>query len=324
MELQGFQKETYPSILNEFIEKMTTDRKAEKTIINYSNWISNFIQFMKYTKYKHGNEEIKDVNIANIQNSLFNKIGIDDIEQFKKYLSEQGNNGNSINRKLAASQTFYKFLVQKKIIDSNIFFNVDRVKQTEKVRNPLSKEEVEKLLKTIKNSSDNHKEMYYFLFLLYLDVGARCTEITKLKMEQIYNNEYLLLHGKGDKDRNVFMNSNSILALNSYLIYREDFLKSKNINSEYLFVNKNGNKLDENTVLLNLKKFAKEAGLNDKEISPHVLRHTSATLKYNYGGADLRILQEFLGHTSINTTERYVKVSNDKRKNLANCVNLDL
>ena len=318
-------KENYPDILNQFIDKMIVDRKSEKTIINYSGWISNFLQFSKYIKFRHSkNAQVKDLNISEIPNSIFKKINIDDIEEFKKYLSQEGSNGNSINRKLASIQTFFKFLVQKNIIDNNIFFNVDRVKQTEKVREPLTKKEVELLLKTIKNSNNKYKDRYYFLFLLYAETGARCFELTKLKLNQIYNNEYLLIKGKGDKERPIYLSNDIINFLKKYLEYREQFLKDKNIQSDYLFVNQQGNNLSESTVLLELKEFARQAGLNENLISPHVLRHSAATIKFEDGHSDIRTLQEFLGHSSINTTERYVAVSINKKKQLANCVSFDL
>lgn len=325
MYMNKIKNEGYPEILNEFIEKMQTDKKSINTIKNYSIWIARYLKYMKYIKYKHGKETVQDVDISKIHNSMFEKIDINDIEKFKKYLEDiKKDNANSINRTLASLKTFYKFLIQKKIINSNIFSSVDRIQQSQKVRKPLTKEEAELLLKTIKNSNNKYKDRDYFIFLLFLDIAARCFEVTKLKLNQICNDGSVILHGKGDKERIVYMSDFCMNELKKYLIYRNNFLKLYNFKSDYLFVSQRGTDLSENTVLSSLKRYAIESGLDEKKISPHVLRHTSASLKYNIGGVDIRNLQEFLGHSNISTTQTYVDVYENKKKQLANSVILDL
>ena len=145
--------EKNPEILNQFIDKLIVDGKSENTIKCYTEWILTFIQYTKSIKYKPNTKKtIKELDVTTIKNSMLKSIDIDDIEKYKLYLTEEGNNGNSINRKLGSLKTFFDFLKQKKIVAANILNEVDKVKQSEKVREPLTKDEVELLLTTIKSN----------------------------------------------------------------------------------------------------------------------------------------------------------------------------
>lgn len=308
----------YPEILNQFINKMTINRMSVNTIDSYTNWIYNFIQHMKSIKYKSSKtKDVKEIDVSAIHNSMFKVIDTDDVDKYIGYLTSLNNNGNTINRKLASIETFYNFLIQEKIVNENAIKKVDRVNQSEKVKEPLTEIEVEKLIATIQNSNDRFKLRNATLFILFINTGARETELTGLKMEQIKNNEYFILHGKGDKERIVYLSDLGKTALKKYLIYREQFMREHYIKSDYLFTSQQGNKFSPTTVFEMLKDYAEKAGLDKDKVSPHRLRHFFATLMYD-SGVDFRMIQVLLGHSSITTTERYVGVSNKRKMEAAN------
>lgn len=314
--------EKNPEILNQFIEKLKVDGKSENTIKCYSEWILTFVQFSKSIKYKATKKKtVKELDVIDIKNNMFKGITIDDIEKYKLYLTEEGNNGNSINRKLGSLKTFFDFLKQKKIVSENILNSVDKVKQSEKVREPLTKDEVELLLSTIKNSGSRYKERDLVLFLLYIELGTREFELTGLRLDQIKNNQYVIIEGKGDKERKIFISDMCIEALNDYYVWRNKFLTERDMESNYLFPSQQTAHLSKSRVFKMLKDYAELSGLNTEKVSPHVLRHTCATLKHE-SGADIREIQDYLGHGCLSTTIRYIGVSDKTRKTTANRVKL--
>ena len=311
------QNNKYPEILNQFLDQLRDNKKSENTIINYAGWISEFMKFTKSIKYKRNHLEVKDIDIAEFDNKLFSKIEEDDIQKYIKYLSTRNNNGNSVNRKLAGNRSFYEFLIQRKIIKENVFNRIKGVEQSERVREDLTEEEVEKLISTIQNSNDRYRLRNAVFFILLIDTGARKMELSELKIRQTRNGEHVIFHGKGNKERTVYFSEMGITALEKYLEWREQFLKEKllknhNIKSEYLFITQRGTNFNPSTISKLLKGYGEIAGIDEDKITPHNLRHFFATLKYE-SGIDIRMIQKLLGHSTITTTERYVGVS-EKRK----------
>ena len=321
-----------PDILKSYIQKMQIDRKSENTIKSYSLWLVGYIKYLKSIKYKCSKtKEIDDIDISTIKNSIFKSVTVNDIEKYEAYLTDvKGNNGNSINRKRASIKMFHKFLLKRNLVVRNVVNDVDKLNQSEKVREPLTLNEIELLLATIQSSQSRFKLRNMFLFLLLTDTGARETELTKLTLSQIHNSKdnenecYLILHGKGDHERLVYLSDMSIKVMSKYLIERDTFLKAHNFKSEFLFCSQvKGESLSSSLVLGMLKDYAEECGLDRNKICVHTLRHSSATIKHEHG-VDIRTIQEILGHASITTTQRYVSVSKEKMKSVSNSLNIKL
>ena len=321
MEIKNNDKK-YPEILNMFTVKISNDGKSKDTCNCYKLWLYNFIQFQKSIKYKCSkNKAVSEIDISEIKNSLFKKINLDDIDKYKDYLKNvRGNNGNSINRKLGSIMTFFKFLMQKKIIIVNIMKEADYVKQSQKVRRPLTKDQVERLLRTIKESKNRFRYRDTFLFKLFIELSCRETELTLLTLDRVEDNCFLL-HGKGDKARTAYLSKTSIVQLKEYMKYRSEYIKKNHIVSNYLFVSQQGNNLSPSTVLQMLKEYATKAGLDANKIYPHILRHTGLTLLYK-NNVDIKTIQEIAGHKNIATTKIYVTLdTNEENKmNAANSV----
>jgi len=192
---------------------------------------------------------------------------------------------------------FYRYFNKLGYLKTNQFINLAVPKYRLKTVVYMSIKECQKFLSVINSPRD--KAIIYLL----LNTGARRCEVANALLSNLdLDNKTLLVVGKGDKERFLYLNNLIVNLLRCYLSTRTD-------NCEYLFVSKNSNKLDYNDIYRIVKKYLLEAGLDIKKYSTHKLRHTFATLLYQ-SGVDLRLLQELLGHSNLDTTMRYTHLEN--------------
>ena len=209
---------------------------------------------------------------------------------------------------LSVLNSFYNYMIFNGVIKNNPCNGIKLPKLEKKLPNYLTIEEIDKLLdiKLIKPIDYRNKAMLEVLFA----TGTRISELINLTLNQIDYNECIIrVLGKGKKDRIIPIGNTAMEYLKLYINeYRRFIIKLKN--SEYVFINKNGTKISRQGFFKILKKLVKEAGI-EKDVSPHTLRHSFATYLLN-NGADLRIIQELLGHENLVTTEIYSHLSNKK------------
>lgn len=209
---------------------------------------------------------------------------------------------------LSVFNSFYNYMIFNKKIDNNPCDSIKTPKLEKKLPNYLTDEEVDKLLdiRLIKPADYRNKAMLEVLYA----TGIRISELINLELNQIDFDECIIrVLGKGKKTRIVPLGDTAIKFLTLYINeYRRFLLKTKT--SNYVFINKDGNKISRQGFFKILKKLAQEAHIN-KDISPHTLRHSFATHLLN-NGADLRVIQELLGHENLVTTEIYSHLSNKK------------
>lgn len=209
---------------------------------------------------------------------------------------------------LSVVNSFYNYMIFNGKIEDNPCNGIRAPKLEKKLPNYLTSEEIDRLLdiKLTKPIDYRNKAMLETLYA----TGARISELINLKLNQVDFDECIIrVLGKGKKDRIIPLGNTALNYLKLYINeYRAFILKTKN--SEYVFVNKNGTGISRQGFFKILKKIAKESGI-DKEVSPHTLRHSFATYLLN-NGADLRVIQELLGHENLVTTEIYSHLSNKK------------
>lgn len=209
---------------------------------------------------------------------------------------------------LSVLNSFYNYMIFNGNLGVNPCNGIKAPKLEKKLPNYLTIEEVDKLLdiKLLKPNDYRNKAMLEVLFA----TGTRISELINLTLNQIDFDECIIrVLGKGKKDRIIPLGNTALEYLKLYINeYRPFILKTKN--SEYVFVNKNGTKMSRQGFFKILKKLVKEAGI-EKDVSPHTLRHSFATYLLN-NGADLRVIQELLGHENLVTTEIYSHLSNKK------------
>lgn len=278
-------------------------------INDYINYITIEKKLSNNTKESYQSDLEQYNNYLNKQRKITNLKAINksDITAYIEYMQKSRLSLNSIKRKISVIKSFYNYLYQEKIISTNPGQHIHLPKLTKKLPESLTMDEVSKLLDFQPHDkfTSRNKAM---LELLYA-TGLRVSELINLKVHDVNLNMCVVrCIGKGNKERIIPLGDLAIASLKCYhQEYRQIWLKDK-VN-DYLFLNNRGEKLTRQGFFLILKQIAKKQGLT-KNFSPHTLRHSFAThLLQN--GADLRAIQEMLGHSSITTTQIYIQVSNE-------------
>jgi len=239
----------------------------------------------------------------------------DIVRTYLAFLNEKQYSKATIARKLATLRSFYKFLVKRNQLTSNPVVAVRTPKQEKKLPRFLDYEEVKKLLDTPPQDNWLGARDRAILETLY-STGIRVSELVALNMDDIdFLGEIVHVRGKGKKERITPIGSSALQVIQYYMEYRNKRAQNNtNFDSKVLFVNKHGRRLSTRSVRRKMDKYLKIAGL-DPAISPHTLRHSFATHMLN-NGADLRSVQELLGHQSLSTTQIYTHLTTTKLKDV--------
>jgi len=226
-------------------------------------------------------------------------------------LKTQGLNANSIARKLAAIKTFYRFLVREKILKDDPTSLLESPKLWRRIPATLSVKEIEALIVQPDQRKKGGVRDRAILEALYA-TGMRVSELTQLNLEHLnLDVGFVRCLGKGNKERIVPLGKNAIICLKRYIANaRPYFLKRRS--SNILFLNRLNRRLSRQSIWKMIKRYARQARIK-KEIRPHILRHSFATHLLE-GGADLRSVQEMLGHSDISTTQVYTHINKDRLK----------
>ena len=231
----------------------------------------------------------------------------DDIQEFIRIQTQNMLSVPTILRRISSTKNFYLFLENERIISFQID-NLDKPKGSKKLPICISVEEVEALLNQPDLDKPEGQRDRAMLEVMYSS-GLRVTELISLKVKQInFARGIIKIIGKGDKERIVPIGDYALEYLNKYL--NDGRRKNKNRNSDFLFLNRYGEPVSRIYFFKQVKKYAQEAGI-DVEISPHTLRHCFATHMLE-NGAELRVVQEMLGHTNIATTQIYTNISSKR------------
>ena len=282
---------------------MKNDIILEENIENYLNYLKYERKLSKNTYDSYRYNLIKISNYFNNESLI--KLTEDDIRMFI-YNSKESSKSNA--HYITVLKSFYDYMQDLEIIKNNPCENIKMPKLEKRLPKFLTEEEVDKLLniKLQKPIDYRNKAM---LELLYA-TGMRISEMLNLQLSNINEDDAIVkVVGKGSKERIIPLSDITIKYLKMYIEeYRKYILKTKQ--SEYLFVNYNGSRMSRQGFFKILKNLCDLSGIK-KEISPHILRHSFATHLLN-NGADLRVIQELLGHENISTTEIYSHISKEK------------
>ncbi|HPN73093.1 MAG TPA: site-specific tyrosine recombinase XerD [Candidatus Omnitrophota bacterium] len=242
----------------------------------------------------------------------FSSATRDDILSFLMYLKDLGLNASSIARNLAAVKTFWKFLVAEQVVRDNAASLVDSPKTWKTIPDVLSKEEVETLLEAPKGRKIMDLRDKAILEIMYAS-GLRVSEVSDLKRAEVnVDYSFVKCYGKGGKERIVPFGKAAGEAITRYLEARGRSSGQDSPSDEHLFLSRLGKKISRQSLWKMIQKYARASGIK-KHITPHTLRHSFATHLLE-GGADLRGVQEMLGHSDISTTQIYTHVNSEKLK----------
>ena len=311
-----FPIETVPPLVRDFAAyKLAIQASSPKTVDEY---LSDLRLFFKYVYAKRNgidvtSEEFEALFVSDLDNQFILSVSTDEIYDFFIYVSmERRNNASSKSRKLSAIKSFYKYVCQKKkMMEINPAIDIEAPKKKQSLPKFLSVEESLALLNAVESdTTSKFKERDYLIITLFLNCGMRLSELVGINLNDIDRElRSLRVIGKGNKERIVYLNDACRDALRKYLeVRRTD--KYKKLNSNALFISKQYNRISNKTVQWLVYKYLSLAGLDYKHYSTHKLRHTAATLMYQTGKVDVRVLKEILGHEQLNTTQIYTHVSN--------------
>lgn len=287
------------NILMDYLHYLKVERGlSENTINSYGIDLKLFLEYLRENEipsFKQVNKEV--------------------IVNYMQYEKNNNKANSSILRSVSSLRKFFQYLAQEKIIEKDPMLLIDTPKKKQHLPQVLTKEEVEKLLRSPNTGQVLGLRDRAMLELMYA-TGLRISEIINLKLEDLHlTMGTLQTLGKGHKERIVPVGDEAIKWVNRYLEEaRPKLLKQKR--SNYLFLNFHGNNLTRQGVWKNLKAEVRKAGIQ-KNITPHTLRHSFATHILE-NGADLRIVQELLGHADISTTQIYTHLSNKQLADIYN------
>ena len=304
-----------PDFLNAYLDyTITILNKSPNTVKEYNYDISNFLKYIKSGKNE---KTFKDINVSSMTIDELKKITIDDIHSYIAYMAKALNSKPTTRaRKVSSIKVFFTYLARKaKVIDNNPAQYLETPKLGKRIPKYLTLDESKKLLDVSKDENNRNNKRDFAITTLFLNCGMRLSELVGINITDItFSENKLNVIGKGNKERTIYLNKACITAINDYLDIRPK-LGLKPDDKDALFLSERKERISNRTVQTIIRKELLKAGLDINKYSVHKLRHTAATLMYQYGNVDIRALQELLGHESISTTEIYTHVDNNQVRN---------
>jgi integrase/recombinase XerC len=274
-----------------FIRHLEVEKlRSPETVRAYASDASDFFAYLCESKKFKQLKNVEELDQFHVRGFLAGGFG-----RLKK---------TSVGRKLAALRTFFRFLVREKVLSVNPAAGIRAPKMDKPLPKALTADEMDRFF--ARNSETGKRDLA--IFELLYSSGLRVSELTSLKIHDMdLRNGWVRVTGKGNKERYVPVGSRALAALDEYLPVRAMIeLKTRSlVGKDMLFLNTRGGRLSSRSVARILKSHVERAGLT-KSVSPHAFRHSFATHML-YGGADLRSIQELLGHSSLSTTQCYTK-----------------
>lgn len=314
-------RESNPDFLNSFLDySMTILNKSPNSIKEYNYDLTMFLRFIKLHFKMTEEIELKLILINDISIETMKKIKLEDIHAFISYLtSTYHSKATTRARKISTIRIFFNYLTRKaKLLDINPAQDLETPKLDKRLPKYLSLNDSKRLLEVASNEDNRNCERDYAIITLFLNCGMRLSELVGINIKDIDFSECRMnVIGKGNKERTIYLNKACIAAIKGYLTVRpKEGIKHDNKNSEKaLFLSERKVRISNRTVEDIVYKQLSAAGLDTRKYSVHKLRHTAATLMYQYGNVDIRALQELLGHESISTTEIYTHVNSEQVRN---------
>lgn len=314
-------KQENPSYVNSFLDYSATIlNKSPNSIREYNYDLKMFLRFIKIRFNLTDETDFSKISISDISIKTIKKIQLSDIHAFLSYMAiELKSKSATRARKASTIRVFFSYLSQKaNLIEINPAQNLETPKSDKRLPKYLNLEESKKLLEASSDEENRNYQRDYAITTLFLNCGLRLSELVGINIQDIdFSEAKLNVIGKGNKERTIYLNKACLKALSDYLFIRPQVgIKADKLNSEKaLFLSERKERISRRTVQHIINVELQKAGLDSRKFSVHKLRHTAATLMYQYGNVDIRALQELLGHESISTTEIYTHVDNTQVRN---------
>ena len=302
-----------PEYINEYLVHLRVVKMlSERTIQEYYFDIRLFLKYIRAVQ-TDTDLDIEDMKISDVTPDDLKKISVTDIYNFIFYTSDERHNKDRARyRKISALRSFFKYLTKvAHLVDTDPMRDIEVPSPKSSMPRFLSLNESMRLL----NASNNSESVRnYCIITLFLNCGMRLSELVGINVSDVdfYENRMRVL-GKGRKERMVYLNNACVESINNYLAVRNENHKADS--EPALFISNRGTRISKRRVQQIVEETLKLAGLDGKGLSTHKLRHTAATLMYQYGDADVLTLKELLGHSSTATTEIYTHLNDERVRN---------
>ncbi len=304
-----------PMVIRDFLTYSETIKgKSSLSVEGYYLDLQTFFRYILLVRGKIDSKtEFEKIEIKDVDISLIKTITISDLYAYLVFCkNERKNNTATRARKTSTLRIFFRYMCeQTHQFDSNPALMLESPKIKQSLPKHLTLEDSLELLSAV--DGPNQKRDFCIL-TLFLNCGLRLAELCSLNVGDIKADGTMTVTGKGNKERLVYLNNACINAVNEYLTVRP----SEDINfgdRNALFISRNHRRISNKTVQHIVKTYLEKAGLGGQGFSTHKLRHTAATLMYQHGQVDIRVLKDILGHSNLGTTQIYTHVSDSQIKN---------
>ncbi|MGN0535229.1 MAG: tyrosine-type recombinase/integrase [Eubacterium sp.] len=283
---------------------------SELSVIEYASDLRTFFRYLARLKGLCPNDTPdEEIDLSPIDLKFIQSVNLNDAYQFIVYCKNvRKNNETTRARRVVSIRRFYSYLTDNLgVLEHNPMKNLDAPKTKKALPKYLTLEESEKLLSVI---DGKYKKRDYAIVTLFLNCGMRLSELVSIDYNDIRDDGSLTILGKGNKERIIYLNQACINAIVAYMKVRpRDGVKDR-----ALFLSSRNQRISPKTVQHIVYSYLDKAGLGNRGLSVHKLRHTAATLMYRHGNVDVLLLKEILGHENLSTTEIYTHIADDAAK----------
>lgn len=290
-----------------------TLNKSELTVLEYGSDLRLFFRFIKQKRNLVPSDiEFEKIDISDVDKNLICSVTLEDAYAFLAYCrTKRNNDANARARKAVSIKRFYRYLeVQNILTGKNMIAFLDSPKGRKTLPKYLTLEQSLELLHSV---DGKNKQRDFCILTIFLNCGLRLSELVGINLSDIsYENRTLRVLGKGNKERIVYLNDATVTAIKDYVAVRP---KDAVIDRDALFISNRRTRISRESVQKMVEKYLQKIGLDNMGFSVHKLRHTAATLMYQYGNTDVLQIKELLGHENIGTTEIYTHVLNEQVRN---------
>lgn len=307
-----------PPIIRDFLTYNETIKgKSSRSVEGYFLDLQTFFRYLLIARGKVDKDtEFEKIDILSVDIELIKTVTISDLYAFLVYCkNERDNNTATRARKTSTLRIFFRYLSsQTHQLENNPALMLEAPKVKQALPKHLTLEDSLELLNSVEGPN---KERDYCILVLFLNCGLRLAELCALNLSSISSDNTLTVLGKGNKERVVYLNTACLEAVNAYLKVRpNDGIPVTDKNA--LFISRNHRRISPKTVQHIVKTYLEKSGLGGQGYSTHKLRHTAATLMYQHGDVDIRVLKDILGHANLGTTQIYTHVSNRQIEDAVN------
>ncbi len=306
---------TAPEIIREYLGYMETVKgRSPQTVEEYFLDLRTFFRFFKRSKgIVHASAPLEEIDILDVDLALCAQVKLLDVFEYMNFMNHQKNNQAAARaRKSSSLRSFYKYLTAK---TGKLKENPLLELETPKLKKSLPKHlTLEQSLELLGHVDGKNAARDYAILTLFLNCGLRLAELVSINISDIRQDNTMCVIGKGNKERIIYLNAACLDAVERYLKVRPTEGVS---DRDALFLSNRRKRISREMVQHLVKKHLFESGLAGQGFSTHKLRHTAATLMYQHGGVDIRVLKEILGHENLNTTEIYTHLSSEQMEKAA-------